>query len=117
MALPLWAAFNRATPPIWVDVPMAVDHIALKKEKHKGGSDQSQVLSDGATWMEWNGLNSWFRGDPSRIGGGGDVRISKPLAAAMSRDACLNTVYSTLRRPEMRYSTHKAANAKTLLFW
>jgi hypothetical protein len=97
VALPIWAAFQGATPPVYVDVPLLVETTALKKSaknsKTSSGFSLSREISK-------------------------SMQLDKHKApVVLPRDECLTKIYRMLNSPELRYSTHKASNARKLLFW
>lgn len=105
MALPLWAAFQQATSPVYVDVPLLVDDYAVKKSNRKSARE-----SDTSGMFSWLGISS-KEGDMKQGG------LSVSYASSMTNSECLTTVHRALKKPLLGYSTHKASNSKTLWCW
>ena len=114
LALPLWTISRGATPPIWVDVSMQINQAALQKSYKARKGPQSSHSDRSNSWMGVR-LMSWLGSSkddtPSHAG------ADTAMPVVMTRDSCLSTLHRALGSPAMRYSTHKAAKAKTLLFW
>jgi hypothetical protein len=87
VALSVWAAHTSPSPPIWVDIPVTVDAF----------TSSSSSESPYASSLEKSKISV----------------DSSPL----SMSSCLTQISSLLHSPKLRYSFHKAAMAKNILFW